>query len=201
MHQVFGKLAYILIKIAEIYVIFTHLKLWVAAILTLYHPSDCYSKETVCKKNVHQVFGKLAYILIKIAEIYVIFTHLKLWVAAILTLYHPSDCYSKETVCKKNVHQVFGKLAYILIKIAEIYVIFTHLKLWVAAILTLYHPSDCYSKETVCKKNVHQVFGKLAYILIKIAEIYVIFTHLKLWVAAATHNLKWVNIYFFYCSV
>ena len=37
--------------------------------------------------------------------------------------------------------------------------------------------------------------ARLTYVFIRIIQIYVIFTDLKLWVAVATHNFKWVKIW------
>ena len=37
-------------------------------------------------------------------------------------------------------------------------------------------------------------FATLEYVLILVAYILVIFTHLKLWVAVARYNFKWVKI-------
>ena len=42
--------------------------------------------------------------------------------------------------------------------------------------------------------------AKLGYVSIQIVHIYDIFTNLKLWVAVARHNFKWVKIQILYRS-
>ena len=37
-------------------------------------------------------------------------------------------------------------------------------------------------------------FARLWYFIIELVQMWVIFKHLKLWVAVARHNLKWVKI-------